>query len=466
MIIFGAANAAGIVFLPLQIYAIAAVLPVLIFLCIRFPKTITLLLGLFLLFQELIALQFSDNSFVNMALKRSEEFIILAVFFGILVKNIFIKKSWRQSGIDLPFLGLIAVSILGTLRNNIVPYIHSLFDLFILLKGFFVFYIFYNMDLSRDEIVRVMKTFFVIAISIMALGMIDFMAPSFFRGLIHNTAYIDYRFGIPSVQSIFIHPGMYGWFMAFSATLAFAVFIVLQKRRYFIYAACFTLGMLLSMRFKPVAGLLFALAAAFFIIPAVKKQRFVFISLVLVVFFAFLFGSEMRLLLNDRIYSYFQSPHQYNIARNALYTASFRIAADYFPFGAGLGTFGGWISALYYSPLYSQYGLDFVYGLQAGGEFIVDTFWPYIIGQFGFFGLFFYLWILLKFLHRSCVEYKNALSPVVKAFQLGAFMVILEAIPESMASPIFLTPPAYFFIFGIMGITFSVAQRRSDAAEA
>jgi hypothetical protein len=76
-------------------------------------------------------------------------------------------------------------------------------------------------------------------------------------------------------------------------------------------------------------------------------------------------------------------------ARPALYFASFDIAIDYFPFGAGFSSFGSYYSGIYYSPLYFDYGLSNLWGLTPDYPwFISDTFFPMVLAQFGFFGLF------------------------------------------------------------------------------
>jgi hypothetical protein len=143
-----------------------------------------------------------------------------------------------------------------------------------------------------------------------------------------------------------------------------------------------------------------------------------------------------------------------------LYRASFQIAADYFPFGSGLATFGGWISAIFYSPIYSKYGLESISGLEQGGTFITDTFWPYIIGQFGILGFFLYTWILACLIMGSLRSFRAARLPMHGILALGCLLALIEAVPESSASPIFLTPPPYYFIFGVSGMVFSLGAAK------
>ena len=83
-------------------------------------------------------------------------------------------------------------------------------------------------------------------------------------------------------------------------------------------------------------------------------------------------------------------------ARNQLTLKSFEIASDYFPIGTGFGTFASYMSGENYSPVYYLYNLENIYGLEKGKtEFVSDTFWPMIIGQFGILGTIAYIYCLV-----------------------------------------------------------------------
>lgn len=80
-----------------------------------------------------------------------------------------------------------------------------------------------------------------------------------------------------------------------------------------------------------------------------------------------------------------------NLARPMTYKTSLVILGDYFPFGSGMGSFacnGAW---KYYSPLYYEYHLNEVWGLNEGGGFICDAYYP-TLAQFGIVGVFFFCW--------------------------------------------------------------------------
>ena len=75
------------------------------------------------------------------------------------------------------------------------------------------------------------------------------------------------------------------------------------------------------------------------------------------------------------------------LARPMTYKTSLQILWDYFPLGPGMGTFASWGAAEYYSPLYYQYHLNEIWGLQPYFKsFIADAFYP-TLSQYGVVGI-------------------------------------------------------------------------------
>lgn len=94
----------------------------------------------------------------------------------------------------------------------------------------------------------------------------------------------------------------------------------------------------------------------------------------------------------EKFSMYFIGGMQDEQVRTLMYVVSLYLAKDYFPFGSGLGTFGTDASAMYYSPIYRQYGLDRVWGCMPGDygtdhSFFMDTFYPVIVGEMGVAGI-------------------------------------------------------------------------------
>lgn len=98
----------------------------------------------------------------------------------------------------------------------------------------------------------------------------------------------------------------------------------------------------------------------------------------------------------DMFYSYFFSSIKMETARGALLYKSFDIARDCFPFGTGFGTYASAPSGVWYSSVYTKYGLNTVWGLSKGNSsFVCDSFWAMIIGQNGYIGLAIYIIIII-----------------------------------------------------------------------
>lgn len=86
-----------------------------------------------------------------------------------------------------------------------------------------------------------------------------------------------------------------------------------------------------------------------------------------------------------------------SLARPLMNKATMQILMDYFPFGCGLGSFATLAGTKYYSPIWHQYGLDTVWGLQQYGTFgncvmgfHGDNFFA-TFGQIGVLGIFLFL---------------------------------------------------------------------------
>ena len=146
-------------------------------------------------------------------------------------------------------------------------------------------------------------------------------------------------------------------------------------------------------------------------------------------------------------------------ARLALYLTSIDVARDRFPLGAGLGRYGSPLSRSTYSPVYVEYGLNFVYGLGwEHTDYITDTFWPQILGEAGVFGLLAYGTFVAAIGLSLWRATRVKLSPFVYAFVLATWMVFLQALVETLASSMFHSPPRIYLLFGCVGMTIALAR--------
>lgn len=184
---------------------------------------------------------------------------------------------------------------------------------------------------------------------------------------------IDENSEFPVLGQLAICTGM-SWFLLTKAT----------KRNAF-FALLLVFSGLLAPKFKFMGEVVCFIAMVFFLKKRLnfKSSRTLFYSLFLL--------SVVLIVTWTRFDVYYVSGmDNEELARPMTYKTAVQILFDYFPFGSGMGSFacnGAW---KYYSPLYYEYGLNKIWGLDPGGGFIADAYYP-TLAQFGFVGLFFFI---------------------------------------------------------------------------
>lgn len=99
------------------------------------------------------------------------------------------------------------------------------------------------------------------------------------------------------------------------------------------------------------------------------------------------------LLSYDEIISYLLDPEA---PRAKFLIYAFITANQYFPMGAGFGTFASATAAKYYSNLYYQYNFNESWGMSpTDTRFLTDNYYPQIIGQLGYIGA--AVWVTLVY---------------------------------------------------------------------
>lgn len=114
-----------------------------------------------------------------------------------------------------------------------------------------------------------------------------------------------------------------------------------------------------------------------------------------------------------------------NTARSVLLSSAIRVANKFFPLGAGFATYGSNVTIADYSPLYYELGFERVWGLSpVFNSYIADSFWPIIIGQFGYAGLVAFL-ILLGLLIKKVIDCVRAgTAPLWPAVLVVVYLLI------------------------------------------
>lgn len=390
-----------------------------------------------------------------------------------------------RPGVGIAEAGL-AVLLVAAVASTIVaevPARVALPGMALLAKGFAFFYLVSSLRLGGGDLRRVTAPIFVVAMMIALVGLLQLVARDLADELLRLPSSGRPRGGVDLIGSVFTHPALFGWLMAFVAMFLYARFAVIHAAWSLALAVVLTGGALLSGRHTPVIGLVVGLvtgAARQATAGGVHLRVWAVVGAILVtVLFASvsLLGDFYRSTLDrygaqpDVLAEVFSAHPDAEVVQDlhprvALYAGSLAVARDAFPLGGGVGRYASHMSRETYSPLYEAYGLHRVYGLRQQNPIAVtDTFWPMILGETGALGLLgavlFFGGIVVR-LWRAAERIGN---PEAHVFALGALVVFAETLVRSLVSPAFVAPPIAYFSFGAAGLTLAARRRRPTPAE-
>lgn len=357
--------------------------------------------------------------------------------------KISIKKENKY--INRIIVALIFFVIVGLLSNVFFQYqkwLAVMQDVFINLKFFLgiatTYYLFRNFEINKYKYkinlhAKVLTVlFFILVIQ---------------NKITHVFEVADGRFGISAEKLFFNHPTELASTTFFLLLVLMLTYSSTKKELIFVMMASFII--LATLRFKAIATVLLFIYM-YVIVLSGRKMKMLYL-IPLLPFIVVVCGNEF--------FFYFFGKNTMDMARGALTYTSIRVANDSFPLGAGFGTFASWMSGVYYSPLYVMYGINGVWGLgKVWPGLVSDVFWPMIIAQNGYIGLFIYLFIVycLFRLIMQCSKYDK------KIFMAG-IGALLYLLVSSIAESAFVNPLALplSFIIGLCVCTYKQKERGS-----
>ena len=254
------------------------------------------------------------------------------------------------------------------------------------------------------------------------------------------------RYGLRSTQLFYSHPT----FFAANCVLLLAVLICVKTstRHFGLYFMMLEIMMISTLRSKAIASAILLVMICYFIYIRSKKISWytylIFVPLIVYIGW-------------DQIAFYFISDIKFDSARYMLAIQSIQVAIDHFPLGAGGATFGSSASATSYSPLYFAYGIQNVHGLIEGSasSYFADNFWPMLLGQFGFFGLFLYLFAIITLFVRIKKMYALDKNYFVSALFIFSYICICSIAEASFNNA------ASTGLAIILGMLFSQVENKS-----
>ena len=428
----------------------------------HFPRLCLSLFLVFILFQWIIVNWLGGKSFsAGRALTYLDEGVILALFLLVALDTVIRGKTVRLTMASVGIGVFLLAGIIGNLIGR-TPFVIVISDIFIYLKGFLLFMIFAYFVYPPEKLKNQIMFFAILGLIIVLLGLVELVNPIGFRSLTGNVTRIYWRAGIPSVQSTFIHPGLFGWFCGYNALFALAFYLCKRRLGSLVLFIIFILGGLISMRLKVFGAVTVSILFALWLYVSRAKVKLVLLIGTIAVLFLVVFRSQIGGVISEQIEEY-KHPLK---PRTVLYKTSYLLAKKYFPFGVGFGRYGGDVAARYYSPVYHEFRFEQIHGLWPEGQFLRDTFWPMVLGELGVIGLVAYCAVLALLFRILLRSYRSADSILASAFTLGTCLVFIEGLVESLAEPVFTKPPACYFIFAAMGISYSLYTRRLNSLTA
>ena len=208
---------------------------------------------------------------------------------------------------------------------------------------------------------------------------------------------LDYR----SQETLFKELGAYGTAMNFALIFSITLFLITRNKIYLFFSIFFTISIFSTLLKKSIFDCV-VIWLIYFLINVKFKNVIQYLFTFL--FFIYLIFLPFKKDLLDNIQN--QIDYMENTGtdgvRVIMYVTAFNLSISKFPLGSGLGTFGAPSSIINeYSKTYYETGINLIHELspdlvmEGKPHTLFDTYWPHILGEFGFIGtfLFIILWI-------------------------------------------------------------------------
>lgn len=300
---------------------------------------------------------------------------------------------------------------------------------------FLVFILSYNYLLTERQIIEYMESI------LKMVGLITLWI--LLESVIHNGPNDGYTLIGSSVFMI----GFYASLCNIATIIALSLYYYLKNKRYLIAFIVFTVALFLTMQLKALIGGVLIVVIYYGTLKKTRKSTLVILMILCLV--PMLSSDLLKSKLSDYSSIYLNTDAKYGVARVALFDVSFRLASDYFPFGAGVGTFGSPIADITRSRVYEDYDIEDVWGISYDGDvdFRKDTHWATVIGEQGVIGTILYL--LLFFYPLISIYGKHDERPFSK---ISRFVIISSTITIFIESLTLSIPTRMAFIIVYAGL--------------
>lgn len=360
--------------------------------------------------------------------KLIQEFIPVFSYLDELISTVFLilalilayRKKWEVDKNDRIAIILMVITIVIGIMGNIFSHISVgifsiLLDIHSLFKVLFGYYFFKYLYFKQEElnkIFNIIDKFCRVYISIMFIFYI--LSFVFDTGMLYQA-----RYGIPSYKFLYDNPANMSKIFYF-ILIFMAISLKEKTLKSKIYTGLSLVLMASTLRSRAIAFVIIYIAGYIYMVTFEKRAN---IKLIIGLAAASIMVAYKQILF------YFTNTGQ---ARNRLLVYGIETMVEYFPTGAGFGTYGSNVAAVNYSPLYLQYGFDKVYGIGLHHtRYLNDNFWPMLFGQYGLFGTITYMgiWVIItkEVLHKCSQNKYNYYG----CFSISLFLLISSLADKS-----------------------------------
>lgn len=338
-----------------------------------------------------------------------------------------------------------------------VPIKNLILGSIFIFKPIIIFIYFRIKDYSKSEIQYFFDKFKKASYIVLILALIDLIFYPGFRNMLGMSVKQDKTiFGINPVTSIFTTPNIYSFFMGYFSLYYYYEYYTNKGKKNIIKFAIFLLFTVLSLRRKSLLGIILVIVYSFILSRkrkyGLKIYQKVIISAIIGLFLVVNF-SNIKLFLNEYFNEDFYSDGRYN-TRYLIMDIGLDIAKTKFPFGEGIGMYGGYASSIFYSDVYYKYNMASLYGFSKEYNFYTgDNYFGHIFGEVGYIGFMVLFTLLL-----SCIL---RLKRNEKEYSLCVFAIflIISSIIELFGLCLYeITLPSYM-IFSVVGICYNMIDR-------
>lgn len=338
---------------------------------------------------------------------------------------------------------IMAIGLLGNIAYKIIPnWFNILVDVLCLAKVILPFIVFKFLgELDRKMLIAR----YLIPISkLIILASTLFGSISLFFDIGMND---EKRYGIPAFYFIFANGSRFGYIIACAALILIVTKI--DPRKLLLYEIMAVYNIILTTK-----GVVYiVLFLYFFLLIAWRKKEE----------YKFSFGNIIFLVFGGVAVSSFQIQKylfDLNSPRMTLIQYGFKTAKTYFPFGSGFSTYGSDMAARLYSPLYSLYGFNNMYGMNMRDRsFLNDCYLGMVFGQFGYIGAIAFAFVII--LMFSILYKADKLGKNAKAMSLAIFLGLII----SSAGTAIIKSSIGVMVLCILGLMCGYANQNDDKVE-